>query len=159
MPLLFHPQNLICEGAKRSMGILKHDEELVQHIAQESEIASQLIRQAIHDIPRFDVPVENILMGIDEELEKEVHPDMYILFISPKDTMDLMREYALKLNQFPLISPYTFLSVCGNVFVNTYKHRTMSISFGCPESRSFGGVKDNLVIVGLPYYSCLQLFG
>jgi uncharacterized protein (DUF169 family) len=157
-PLLFNPQNLSCYGAKRSMGILKHDEELVQHIAQESRIASQIIRMAVNDIPHFESPIHNILMGIDEEMEKEVTPDMFILFISPKDVMELMKEYALKLSQYPIIKPYTFMSVCGSVFANTYKHGVISVSFGCPESRKYGGVKDNLMVVGIPYSVCSQLF-
>ncbi len=158
MPLLFNPQNLLCLGAKRSMGIMKNDEELVQHIELESGIDSNTIRRAVSDIPHLDEPIENILMGIDEEMERDVKPDMYIMFISPREVMELMKYYTEKLKSFPVVKPYTFLSVCGSVFVSTYKTGLMSISFGCPESRYYGGVKDNLLVVGLPYNSCVNLF-
>lgn len=158
MPLLFNPQNLFCMGAKRSMGLMNNDDELVEHISQESGIQPQTIQRAISDIPHLEEPIQNILMGIDDEMEKVAKPDMYIMFITPKEVMELMKLYAQKLNQFPVVKPYTYLSVCGNVFVTTYKTGSMSVSFGCPESRYYGGVKDNLLVVGLPYDSCLELF-
>jgi uncharacterized protein (DUF169 family) len=146
-------------GSRRSLGIFKNDDDLIQHISQESQVEPKTVKYVLDDTPIFDPLVNNILLGISEEMENEVQPDMYIMYIEPKDVMDLMKEYTLKLNKFPAIKPYTFLSICGNVFVRTYKFGVMSISYGCPESRRYGGVKDNLVVVGIPYDKCLQLFG
>lgn len=158
MPLLFNPQNLICMGAKRSMGFLKSDDELIEHISEESGIDPNTVQQAVSHIPHLQEPIQNILMGIDEEMERVVKPDMYIMYITPKEVMELMKQYAEKLKKFPIVMPYTFLSVCGSVFVNTYKSVSMSVSFGCPESRYYGGVKDNLLVVGLPYECCKDFF-
>jgi len=158
IPLLFNPQNLSCLGSKRSLGILRNDDDLMQHISQESQVIPKTVKYVLDDTPILDTPFDNILLGISEEMEKEVQPDIYIMYIEPKNVMNLMKEYTLKLNKFPAIKPYTFLSVCGNVFVRTYKFGVMTISFGCPESRKYGGVKDNLVVVGIPYDKCLQLF-
>jgi uncharacterized protein (DUF169 family) len=157
-PLLFDPQNLICIGGRRSLGLLLDDKELAQHISAESGIALQTAKRALNEIPKMNTPIHNVLMGIDENLEKEVQPDLYILYISPKEFMDLSRDYILKTNEFPIVKPFSFLSVCGNVFISTFKSANMSVSFGCPESRSYGGVKDNHVVVGLPYNRCVQLF-
>ncbi len=158
-PILFNPENLSCLGSKRSLGIFNNDDDLIQHISQESQVIPKTVKYVLDDTPILDTPVENILLGISEEMEKEVQPDMYIMYILPKNVMNLMKEYTLKLNKFPVIKPYTFLSVCGNIFVRTYRFGVMSASYGCPESRKYGGVKDNLVVVGIPYDKCLQLFG
>jgi len=48
------------------------------------------------------------------------------------------------------IPPYSLFSVCGNVIVNTYMKKMPSISFGCQESRKYGGVKEYEVVVGIP---------
>lgn len=157
-PLLFDPKNLICHGAKRSMGLLMDDKDLMKHISVESDIAMQTVKKALADIPRMNTPIHNILMGIDEKIERTIQPDLFIMYINPKQAMELMREYTQKTNQFPDIKPFTFLSICGNVFISTFKSANMSISFGCPESRKYAGLKDNQLIVGLPYSSAVQMF-
>jgi len=156
-PVLFNPQNLSCLGSKRSFGVFENDDELIQHISQDSQVVPETVKNVLNDIPIIDSKINNILLGINEEMEKDITPDLYIMYIKPKDVLVLMREYTQKLNKLPSIKPYFFLSVCGNIFVRTYKFGVMSISFGCPESRKYGGVKDNLVIVGIPYNNCLQL--
>jgi uncharacterized protein (DUF169 family) len=153
------PHNVKCLGARRSMALLKHDSELIDHVHKESGINEETITRAINDIPQLNTPLKNILMGIDERMEKILQPDMYLLFTIPARVMELMKMYALKLDEFPVIKPYTFMSVCGNVLVNTYKNKVISISFGCPESRKFGGLKSDQVVVGIPYETSLKLLG
>lgn len=157
-PLLFYPQSLICQGARRSMGLQLEDKELVKHISSESGIAMQTVKKALSEIPKMTTPIHNILMGIDEEMENELKPDLYILYLEPKQAMELMRSYIQKTNEFPIIKPFSFLSICGNVFISTFKSANMSISFGCPESRNYGGLKDNHLVVGLPYNQAAQMF-
>ncbi|MFP4557079.1 MAG: DUF169 domain-containing protein [Bacteroidales bacterium] len=158
-PLIFNPQNLVCFGARRSMGFLHNDKELIRHISGESGISNQTVKKALFEIPTMNTPIHNIFMGIEEEVEKEIQPDMYIMYINPSDLIELIRSYALKINDYPTVKPYMFLSVCGNVFISTFKSARMSVSFGCPESRKYGGVKDNQLVVGLPYSDAVQLFG
>jgi uncharacterized protein (DUF169 family) len=153
------PHQLKCAGARRSMGLLKRDPELIDHVHEESGIKEATIEKAINDIPRLINPPENVLMGITESMEKTILPDMYIIFTPPQKVMQLMKMYALKLDAFPVIKPYTFMSVCANVFVNTYLNHVISISFGCPESRKYGFLKEDQAVVGIPYETCLKLFG
>ena len=157
-PLLIKAEDLNCPGSKRSMGLFFEDETLMKNIHQESGIDPGMIRKAVNDIPRLDKPPESILLGIDEEMEKEIRPDLFILFLQPARVMELMKLYALKLKQFPLIRPFSFMSVCGNVFVSTYKNRDFCISFGRPDSRKYAGLADDLVVAGIPYESCVALF-
>lgn len=62
-----------------------------------------------------------------------------------------------KQNIIPSIPPYSLLSVCGNVFANSYINQAISISFGCPESRKFGGIGENEVVLGLPFAMAKQI--
>lgn len=43
----------------------------------------------------------------------------------------------------PTIPAYSFLSIRGAIFANTFNNNYFSVSFGCPESRSSGGVNPN----------------
>lgn len=157
-PLLIRSADLKCHGSKRSMGLTMNDRTLVENIHQESGIDREVIWQAVKDIPHLEKPIENILLGIDSQMEKEIQPDMYIVFLQPAQVMELMKDYALKLKEFAVIKPYTFMSVCGNVFVNTIKSRVLSISFGCPDSRQYAGLTNDLLVAGIPYESSKKLF-
>ncbi|MEE4177913.1 MAG: DUF169 domain-containing protein [Bacteroides sp.] len=157
-PLLIKPADLRCMGSKRSMGLTMDERALVENIHQESGIDREFIWQAVKDIPRLEKPIENILLGIDSQMEKEIQPDMYIVFLQPAQAMELMKDYALKLKEFAVIKPCIFMSVCGNVFVNTIKSRVLSISFGCPDSRKYAGLTDDLLVAGIPHESCKKLF-
>lgn len=157
-PLLLRPMDLKCHGSKRSMGLAIDDKALVENIHQESGIDREVIWQAVRDTPRLEKPIENILLGIDSQMEKEIQPDMYIVFLQPAQAMELMKTYSLKLKEFAVIKPYTFMSVCGLVFVNSIKNRVVSISFGCPDSRQYAGLTDNLMVAGIPHEICIKLF-
>lgn len=158
VPLLLKTSSLSCKGSQRSMGLLESDEVLSNHISNESKISEQTITKALQDIPCFKKPILNIYLGIQDELENSIHPDLFILLIRPKDAMELIKHYIVKTNMLPVIKPYPFISVCGNILVGAIKQNQMCLSFGCPESRKYGGVDDDKVIVGIPYNQCNQLF-
>ncbi len=73
-PLLFDPQNLVCMGGRRSMGLLLDDKEMAQHLSTENGIALQTLKRALNEIPKMNTPIHNILMGIDEQMETEIQP-------------------------------------------------------------------------------------
>lgn len=157
-PVFLNSNFLSCKGSRRSFGLTKSEEELVSHISNESQASKETIKKALHDIPAFDKPVNNIYLGMPNDMEKIICPDMFILQMRPKYAMDLMVHYIAKTNTLPIIKPYPFLSICGSVVASTHIQNRMSISFGCPDSRKYGGVDDDNVIVGIPFDICNQLF-
>jgi len=70
--------------------------------------------------------------------------------------MQIIHDYAKKEIR-PVISPYSLLSICGNVFVRSYQDENINISFGCPESREFGGVDNEEIVIGIPYEMALLI--
>ncbi|MBN1788867.1 MAG: DUF169 domain-containing protein [Bacteroidales bacterium] len=157
VPLLLNYRNLCCEGSQRSLGFEKQDRELISHISEESHVLSQTVKKALQNIPVFDKPIKNIFLGIQDEMEERIQPDLFIMHVRPKEAMELMKQVMVITNTFPVIKPYPFLSVCGGILVNTIKNKQMSISFGCPESRKYAGVDDSDVIVGIPFKICEKL--
>jgi uncharacterized protein (DUF169 family) len=140
------------------MGLIQTNQKFVEHISIESRTTVKIVSAALSDIPAFAEPIENIYLGIQPEMEEIIHPDLFVLQLKPRETMDLIKLYTAKTNASPIIKPYTFLSVCGNILVGSLQQKQMNISFGCPESRRYGGIDDENVIVGIPYELCKILF-
>ena len=158
VPLLVKNTNIPCIGSRRSLGLLEYENELVHYLHKHSKVSAEAIKKALKDIPVISSPFENIFLGIPENLESKIQPDLFIIYMKPKDAMELVQLYAAKTDKFPVIKPYTFLSVCGNIIAQTYKKKQVNVSFGCTESRKHGSIDDNMIIVGLPFHIGSLLF-
>ena len=134
VPVNITPETISCNGALRSFGLTqKTDKLIVEHIQKESNLSTQAIEKMLHETPCIKVK-DNILLGIQEDMEKTIQPDLYILYLKPSDAMILIREYMATENKEPIIKPTTFLSVCGNIIAQTLKNDQMCLSLGCPDS-------------------------
>ena len=143
-PLIIRKDDIDCSGAQRSFGFYRNDIKLATRISEESNIPLRFILDALNEIPVINHPVKNIILGSTEK------PDVTIAFLKPDRITQLILLYAAYFEEKPLITPYFFMSVCGNIAIQTYKTNKICISFGCPESRKFGGVLEDEVIVGIP---------
>ncbi len=143
-PLIIRKDDIDCLGAQRSFGFYRDDKKLAVQISEESNIPLRFILNALNEIPVINNPVKNIILGSSE------NPDVTIAFLKPDKITQLILLYAAYFEEKPLITPYFFMSVCGNIVAQTYNTNKICISFGCPESRKFGGVLEDEVIVGIP---------
>jgi uncharacterized protein (DUF169 family) len=150
LPLQINNNTLGCPGARRSFGFDAHTDELIQKIAENTGIPASYIRKTFEDIPVVQTQIDHLVLGIPNDLEEDITPDLYISYTSPKNIMRLMHRMA-KDQSKPMLPPYSFNSICGIIFSKAYQEQRVMISFGCPESREFGGVKDEEVIVGIPH--------
>ncbi len=142
--LLLQKKDIDCIGARRSFGFYQNDQKFASQISEETNISRSFIEHAISQIPVIDIPVKNILMGSIE------NPDVTIAFVKPVIITKLIFLYASLIGEKPIVSPYFFMSVCANIAVQTCLTNKICISFGCPESRKEGRVKENEIIVGIP---------
>lgn len=151
IPVRLLSENLGCPGARRSIGFDTNDQQLAKTISENNKITLPFVIDALNSIPALQ-NIRHINLGITEYMEKETEPDLYILYVKPGMITSLIHTLA-KNKIIPSIPPYSLLSVCGNVFANCYVKHSVSISFGCPESRKYGGIGEKEVILGLPYAS------
>jgi len=149
IPIQINSKNLGCPGARRSTGFDTDDLKLAKTISLNNGIPISFINEALNNIPSFNDEIIHINMGIIQEMEKRLPPDLFIIYVQPSKITEIMHLLA-KHGIQPSISNYSLLSICGNVFANTYLNHQISISFGCPESREHGGVGENEVVVGIP---------
>lgn len=150
IPIQLNTKNLKCPGARRSIGFDRDDQELANFISVNTQIPAPFISNALKNIPVLNHGIIQINVGITQEIEELLPPDIFIMYVHPSKITEIMHLLA-RYEKQPSIPPYSLLSVCGNVFTNCYINQCVSISFGCPESRKNGGVENNEVIVGIPY--------
>ena len=155
VPILLNDDNLNCPGARRTVGFDPQSDELAKTISENTQIPLSYILKALDSIPVID-EVHNLVMGIPDDMEKFILPDVYIIYTQPKKMMHLIHSLS-RIEKKPFVSPYSLLSICGNVFAQSYQQGWVSVSFGCPESRNFGGVKDDEVVMAIPYYTVKML--
>ena len=149
VPLRLTRENLGCPGARRSVGFDTVDEKLAVNISENSDIPINFINNVLQDIHTI-TGVRNIDLGLNSYPENELQPDLFILYVQSYQITDLFYKLA-KMAIKPSIPPYLMLSVCGDVFANTYLNQVVSISFGCPESRKSGAIGKNEIVISLPF--------
>lgn len=147
-PLRINNENLDCMGARRSTGFDSDDNKLIREISVNSGISESYITMALSSIPSL-AGVRHLNLGLTESNERELEPDLYLMYVQPSVITALMYNLA-KSGIKPFIPSYSFLAVCGSVLANYYTNRVISISFGCPESRKHGGIRNHEVVLGIP---------
>lgn len=155
LPLRIDSKNINCTGARRCLGFENNNDDLVKTISENNNIPVDFIRNALKNVPVLK-NISHINLGITDYMEKEIRPDLYILFIQPSLVTVIMQSLA-KHGISPSVQPYSQLSVCGNVFSNCYQNNKVSISFGCPESRQHGGINNDEVALAIPYKYAKQI--
>ncbi len=149
VPLQMSKDKVGCPGARRSIGIDTNYNDLAAFISENTKIPTSFILNAFENIPTFDSDFSHLNLGITEDVEKLLPPDIFVAYVAPLAITRIMHVFAQQ-NIQVAIPPYSLLSVCGNVIANTYINKTTSISFGCPESRKHGGVQNDEVVIGIP---------
>ncbi len=149
VPIMLNTDNLGCPGARRCIGFQNNNRQLATKISDENNIPVKFIRAALEKIPVLK-DITHINLGLTKCIENDIQPDLYIMYVQPFKITELMHKLS-KMALIPSVPPYTFLSVCGNVFANCYLNQKVTISFGCPESRESGGIGEDEIVVGLPF--------
>jgi len=150
VPVELKSENIGCPGARRSLGIEQKDNELAGIVSENTQIPVSYVKEGLNNIPVLQTLISNIAFGVTEEMEDELKPDVFIAYTSPENIMKFMHKSASLAIQ-PYIPPYSLHSICGNVFSRVFEDNVISISFGCPESRKYGGVDADEAIIGIPY--------
>lgn len=154
-PVKITNKNLGCPGARRSLGFDDDDSALARIISGNNKISVQFIENALDEIPKLK-NIDNVFLGIDENMEKKIQPDLYIIYVQPGMVTKLIHNLA-KIGIRPSVPPFSLLSVCGNIFSHCYKNNSVGLSFGCPESRKYGGIEKNEVVLGFSFEYALNI--
>ncbi len=113
----------------------------------EQDAAFELIRS----VPVLNEKVSGISLG------KDIKGDVYISYVSPESAMKLIRCWQKMTSRNLNAEISGIMSVCGNVAVKSFIKQKISISFGCPDSREYGGIEKGELVIGIPHNIAFSL--
>lgn len=138
--------NVCCDGARRCFGWLKNnDMKLAKRLSQKTAIDQDVAYKLIRSVPVLNENIVVISLGTN------IQGDVYISYANPESAMKLVRDWQKVTRQNLRVEISGIMSVCGNVAVKSCLGQKISISFGCPDSREFGGIQKEQLVIGIPY--------
>ncbi|HDJ34543.1 MAG TPA: hypothetical protein ENF21_10665 [Bacteroidetes bacterium] len=155
VPIRLNHENLYCPGARRSMGFEENDLMLAGTIAHNHLLPVSKVAESLQKIPVIK-SVKHINLGLTEEMTGDITPDLVIAYLQP----DKITGFTIRLARKGIvlnIRPFFLLSVCGSVAAACFTEQAACLSFGCQDSRKFGGLHDDEVVLGMPWQMALEL--
>lgn len=136
---------MCCQGAQRSLGWLKGaNRELAWQLAERMRTSVTIATKAISEVPVLPDGFEAVWVGTDTE------PDVYVSYVLPETAMQIVRSWQRLFGESPQVRVSGIMAVCGSAVVNSYVNRTISLTFGCPDSRKYGGIRPEQLVVAIP---------
>ncbi len=145
-PISLSFSSICCDGAKRCFGWLKDtDVKLAQRLSEKTGTSQDIALKLIRSVPVLTEKFSGV------SFSKDIDGDVYITYANSESAMKLVRSWQTitECNLDTEISG--IMSVCGNVAVKSYIDQKISISFGCPDSRKYGGITKEQLVIGLPH--------
>lgn len=143
--------SIICKGARYALGFDKDTkEEIVNAIKFKRGVSKEIAEQLVNAIPRIkDQVFDFIGLNVDD-------PDIFIFYMTPKRFMEFLKVYQRTGNNLE-VKLSSITAMCGDVAAQTLLTEEICLSFGCDDSREYGDVADEELIVGIPKEAIEQL--
>ncbi len=142
-PVVVDSQNIICPGARYVFG-WQDKKDLVSHCLKRTQMSKDNIYSLVQQMPRFQKTIKSIGLNTEDE------PDLIISRVTPKDVMNLISLYHIKTGQCLDVSTCSIMSICGGIAGKTFLNETISLSFGCVDSRKFAQLERDRLVIGIP---------
>jgi uncharacterized protein (DUF169 family) len=143
--------SIICKGARYALGFdTGTKEEIVNAIKFKRGVSKEIAEQLVDTIPRIKDNVYNYI-GLNVD-----NPDIFIFYMTPKRFMEFLKVYQRTGNNLE-VKLSSLTAMCGDVAAQTLTTKKICISFGCDDSREYGDVANEELIVGIPKDTIEQL--
>ena len=144
--ILLDPDRFTCPGARYAFGCTSDLKDgMVRNLVDKKGYTPEYAEKLIDDTPHFQVKPWGIGLNLN------VEPKVLIAQLQPEQAMRLIQVYHVKLKKPFQTEISSVISACGNVTVKAHITQEMAISFGCDDSRAFGGISRDRLYAGLPY--------
>jgi uncharacterized protein (DUF169 family) len=148
-PLLLHPGAMSCPGANYVFGWERNEalrNTILGELMKQRGLGRTAAEKLISQVPVFEQSLIAIGLNTGEV------PDLIISYCQPPTVMKLLKLWQTAFDGYNLVSNLSsVLSVCGNVAAGCYLSSDVVLSFGCDDSREFGGIGRDRLVLGLPY--------
>ncbi|MBL7075506.1 DUF169 domain-containing protein [candidate division KSB1 bacterium] len=138
--------SISCLGAKYAFGWDKYAQNrIIQECKEKRNLPEGVVKSMIESVPRLKERL--VAIGLNTyEL-----PDILISYLQPGQVMRLIKYHQTRLGKNIHADVSCLMSVCGNIAVRSYLSQQISISFGCDDSRLYGKIPRDRLVVGVPY--------
>jgi len=144
-PIVLTAPVINCPGALRSLGLSDNQEEtMAVTMAEKAGLAPETARKLITGTPRLRSSPTGVTVGTDDD------SDMFVSFAQPAAAMRLLRNWQGRTGKPLVCDISSVMAVCGSVAVKSYLTNRLCISFGCPDSREYGAIGRDQLVVGVP---------
>ncbi len=138
------PEAIRCEGAKRAFGWTGGEEEgLVLHLCEKTGISAARARELVGQVPVLADSYAGIRIGDCAD------PDVLVTYVRPEAAMRLIRLWETATGHSLHAEISSIMAVCGNAVVKAHVSHAISVSFGCPDSRQYGGIQPEELVVAV----------
>jgi uncharacterized protein (DUF169 family) len=139
------PEMIRCEGAKRAFGWMRNkDEALARHLSEKTGMDGDRAQELVRQVPVLGYSYAGIRVGDCANV------DVLVTYARPEAAMRLVRLWETATGHSLRVDVSSIMAVCGNAVVKAYMSQSISISFGCPDSRQYGGIQPEEMIIAVP---------
>lgn len=151
-PIVLTPDLISCPGALRSLGWTSSaDQDIARKIAEAAGTRPEIAQRLVAKTPHLEA-------GTSVTVGGKISPDIVVCYAQPEATMRLIRQWQTVYGTELDIGLSTVMSVCGSVVANTFITGQICMSFGCPDSRQYGAIGRDRLVIGLPAHLIEGLF-
>jgi uncharacterized protein (DUF169 family) len=144
--VILTPSSISCLGAKYAFNWDEQAKDKIIQECKEKRIASEdVIKSLIGNVPKLETYFPAIGLNMD------IQPDVLISYPQPVQAMGLIKSYEKQSDKEIYVNVSSLMSVCGNIAARSFLSQQISISFGCEDSRLYGKIPRDRLVVGIPY--------
>jgi uncharacterized protein (DUF169 family) len=103
-----------------------------------------IAKKAITRVPVLPEGFEAVWVGSDTA------PDVYVSYMPPETAMEVVRSWQRVFGETLTVQVSGVMAVCGSAVVNSYVNHAVSLTFGCPDSRRYGGIRPEQLVMAMP---------
>ena len=153
-PIVLTRHHVNCLGARRSLGwATKEDDKIIAHkMVEETGIKLDIARKLIINTPHLNGEIAAVSIGENK------FPDIVVSYAQPETAMMLVRRWQEVYGTDVDLEVSSVMAVCGSVAVRAYTTGRICLSFGCPDSREYGAIGRDRLVIGLPVRLIGDLF-
>ncbi len=148
--MLLDCDHIPCPAAKEILGFMMACDqckmgECVKELVEKGMFANEMQAiKALTSIPKLKMKTQSIFLSTNEKM-----PDVYIFYLRPREFMRIVQAYQRIIGEELKLDLSGVMSICGNCTVRPYLTDQVCVSFGCNDSREYGGIADDKLVVGL----------
>ena len=140
------PSSISCPGANFAFNWNEQsDQKIIDECKKKRNVSEDFLKSLLGNIPKLDTYFPAIGLNIDD------CPDVLISNMQPAQVMRLLYLYQNQTGKDAYVDVSSLMSICGNIAVRSFLTKQISISFGCYDSRLYGNIERDRLVVGVPY--------